>query len=103
MTVAAFLRTLWPASPPAVSADETRLVTALGDIVTGHATIADAMTVVQFAWGIACEVNPGLAALSTAEQIAVQLAPLIVSGIASGAIRPGASGEGQTHGHYQGR
>jgi hypothetical protein len=80
---------LWPASTPAVSSDEARLVAALGDIVTGHATVADAMTIVQFAWEIACEVNPGLAALSTAEGIAVQLVPLIASGIASGSITPG--------------
>jgi hypothetical protein len=81
----------------------------MSDLIMGKATVADAIAIVQFAWGIAVDVNPGLRALSSAESVAVALAPLIAAGIASGAIHSGASGEGQTaasdqtHGRYQGQ
>jgi len=85
--------------------EERDVARVIGDIIEGRATVADAVSIAAFAFSIAERVNPGIAAIATAEGIAVRLAPLIVAGIASGAIKPDPHpiADAQTTGRYQGR
>ena len=81
-------KALAPSTSPAVTSEQHTLAAAIGDVIEGKATVYDAMTIVDFAWSIAVDVNPGLLALSSAEGFAVALLPLMSEGVASGIIQP---------------
>ena len=83
--LAAWLFAPRPAAPPA---PDRALARAVGDIVAGRGTPADAVMVARHALNVASDVNPGLEALATGQSLAARLAPLIVAGMADGTIRP---------------